>query len=317
MEINLIGKNFDINSGQGIYKYSGELLNLLKRKKYEVRINQNGVINHVQQPELIWGSLFKKNLVTTIHDIIPLVYGERKFLFRIFFYFSCLLSCIKSKRVIVVSESTKKDVIRWFPFVKHKIKVIYEGIDSHKFYSDKKSIHKKFIIGYIGGLGKRKNIEFILRLAKEFQNNKKVLFKIAGKGPELDRLLKLKEKMRLNNVNFVGFIPEEKLNKFYNSLDIFIFPSLYEGFGLPVLEAMACGIPTIVSNNSSLPEIVRDSGILINSKDTQRLSKIIINLIKNKKRLKEFSKKAIKISKEFNWNKTMDGTIKVYEEVLK
>lgn len=314
MKINLIGQSFDKNSGQGIYEYSGELLNELKKTEYSISINLNGDVNHVQQPELIWRALFKKNVITTIHDIIPIVYGERKFLFRVFFYLSILVTCLKSKKIIVDSASTKKDLIRYFPSIKNKIRVIYLGVDFKKFYPIGKKLNKKFIIGYIGGLGKRKNVEFLLHVAKKLEKEN-ILFKIAGKGPCLKKLLELKKKLNLKNVEFSGFIPDENLNEFYNGLDIFIFPSFYEGFGLPVLEAMACGVPVITSNKSSLPEIVGKAAILINPNNMLKIKQAIETVIHDKKLQKEMKRKSLAQASRFSWGKTATEYLKIMKNM--
>jgi glycosyltransferase involved in cell wall biosynthesis len=317
MNINLIGKSFDKDSGQGIYRYSGEILNHLNRyKDITVKINDKGDINHVQQPELIWKALFKKNVITTIHDLIPLICKERKLSFRIFFYFSVLLSCIKSKKIITVSKCTKKDLEKYFPFCKKKVEIIYEGVNKKEFFpTNKKKKNPYFIIGYTGGLGKRKNVEFILKLAKLLEKNKKIIFKIGGKGPEKDKLEKIVKKEGIKNVKFVGFIPPNQLNNFYNSLDLFIFPSLYEGFGLPVLEAMACGTVVISSNISSLPEIIGKGGgsicLNLNLKDFKEKINKFIKM--KKKDLKILKEKSYQKTKKFTWEKSTNKLIKVYK----
>jgi len=316
MKINLIGTSFDINSGQGVYKYSGEILNELKKQGFDVTVNSNGDINHVQQPELIWRALFKKNVITTIHDIIPIVYGERKFLFRIFFYFSILVTCLKSKKIICDSHYTKRDLERFFPFVKNKLDVVYLGYDSKKFYPLKKKNNKEFIVGYIGGLGKRKNVKIILKVAKELEKEN-ILFKIAGKGPELEKLLELTNKLNLKNVEFVGFIPENRINLFYNSLDLFLFPSFYEGFGLPVLEAMACGVPVMVSDRASLPEIVGDAGVIIDIENLRESVRKIKEIIKDKRLQKTLIKRGINRANNFNVDKMLEKTLKVYRMLCK
>lgn len=174
---------------------------------------------------------------------------------------------------------------------------------------------KKFVIGYLGGFGKRKNLGFILKLAKKFGKDRKVFFKIAGKGPKKERLENMVKNLGLNNVEFVGFVPDEELNNFYNSLDLFLFPSLYEGFGLPVLEAMACGIPVMVSNIGSLPEIVGDVGMIISINNLIKTKEDIEKIIKNKKIRQEMKNKGIKRTKEFSWDKTINEIIKVYKSI--
>ena len=314
MKINLIGTSFEKNSGQGIYKYSGELLKELKKTDNLISINKGGDITHVQQPELIWKALFKKKVITTIHDIIPIIYGERKLPFRIFFYICVLFTCLKSKKIIFDSYSTKKDTLGFFPFIKNKMSVVYLGIDSKKFYPLKKKENKKFIIGYMGGLGKRKNIERILKVANVFKKEN-IIFKIAGKGPELNKLIRLKKEMRLNNVEFVGFIPENKINLFYNSLDLFLFPSFYEGFGLPVLEAMACGVPVITSNKSSLPEVTGNAAILVNPNKIEEIKRAIEKVLNSKKLQKDMRNLGLIRAKNFSWEKTAEAYLKVIKNI--
>lgn len=342
MKIALIGQSFDENSGQGVYEYSGQLYKNLKRlnkdiEKIEIGIPKNPLktlfnnifislfktlktksdIYHFMMPEVSFPVLFKRPSIVTIHDVIPLIIAnERKRIFNFYFRFIMNIA-LKANQVIVDSESTKSDILKFYKINSEKIFVIPLGIDHDKFYplkNKKKNII--FTAGYMGGLGKRKNVEFILKLAKEFEKDKKITFKIAGRGPELERLIKIKEKLNLRNVEFVGFIPEEKLNKFYNSLDLFIFPSLYEGFGFPPLEAIACGVPVIVSNRSSLPEIIRNGGILINPENLENSINETKRVIKDKKLRKELIKRGVKRSRKFNWDKTTEKTAEIYEKCL-
>jgi len=313
MKINLIGKSFDINSGQGVYRYSGEILEELKKTDNLVKINKNGDINHVQQPELIWKALFKKNVITTIHDIMPLFISERKKVFNIFFKNSILVTLLKSKKIIAVSENTKKDILKYFKINPKKVIVVHEGV-SKEFYPMKNKENKEIKIGYIGGLGKRKNVEFILKLAEKIPN---VKFIIGGRGPDKERLERISIKLMLKNVEFSGFIPDSKMNEFYNSLDFFIFPSFYEGFGLPVVEAMACGVPCIVSDRGSLPEVIGNAGLIIDIDDLSDSCERIKKLIKNKEMIKILSNKSIKRAKYFDWEECAKKTIESYKDIVK
>jgi len=312
MKINLIGKSFDTNSGQGIYRYSGELFEGLTANELNVSKNLRGDINHVQQPELIWQAIFKKKVITTIHDVMPIFNSERNPLFRLFFYFSVFLSTIKSKKIIAVSECTKRDIFKYFPWAKKKTRVIYEAVNSSVFYPTKRKKNKKFIIGYLGGLGKRKNVEFILELAKNLPN---IEFKIGGAGREKERLEEIAKIHKLNNVLFLGFITKEKMNAFYNSLDLFFFPSYYEGFGLPVLEAMACRIPVLVSDRGSLPEIVPNKNSVIDIKNIESTLRRIKSIHKDKKIYNLMCKKNILKAREFSQDKFIKETIDSYNNI--
>ena len=119
-----------------------------------------------------------------------------------------------------------------------------------------------------------------------------------------------------NRIVFTGFIPDKYLSAIYSGALAFIYPSLYEGFGLPPLEAMQCGTPVITSNTSSLPEVVGDAGIMINPKDGDALCQAMIDIVKNNKLRNHLSKKGIERTKLFSWKKCADETIKAYRSAL-
>jgi len=121
--------------------------------------------------------------------------------------------------------------------------------------------------------------------------------------------------MKIKNANFYGFIPENKLNDFYNSLDIFVFPSLHEGFGNMALEAMSCGVSVIATNRSSLPEVVGDAGLLAEP-DVKSMKDTISKLLENKTLRKKLEKKGIQRAKEMSWKKCAQNTLEVYNNVL-
>jgi len=340
MKITLIGQSFDKNSGQGVYKFSGYLYENLKKLNKDTKkvvigdltsplktlfyniigsayksLNIKSNVYLFMMPEISLPCLFKRPSVVVIYDLIPLLIRERKEIFNKYFKFMMKIA-LKSNHLVTVSKSTKKDLINLLNVKKDRISLIYGGVDHKQFYPiNKRKKNKKFTLGYIGGLGKRKNIEIILKVAEEF-GQENVLFKIAGRGPELNKLIRLKNKLGLNNVEFVGFVPEEKLNNFYNSLDVFIFPSLYEGFGLPVLEAMACGVPIIASNRGAIPEIVGNAGILVNPQSTAQIIGGIKKLM-HKKNLEILRKKSIKRAKRFGWETTAREYLKLLRNLTK
>lgn len=341
MKIALIGQSFDKNSGQGVHEYSNYLYENFKKtnknekiEKIETGTSKNPFITlwknlfvsfyktlrtkadiyHFMMPEICLACIFKRPSVVTVHDIIPLLINERKRIFNIYFKFMIKIA-LRANHIIAVSESTKRDLIKRLRIPEEKISIIHEGVNHKKFYPKRIKNRKKFVMGYLGGFGKRKNLGFILKLAKEFEKDRKVFFKLAGKGPEKERLENMVKNLGLNNVEFVGFVPDEELNNFYNSLDLFLFPSLYEGFGLPVLEAMACGIPVMVSNIGSLPEIVGDVGMIISINNLIKTKEDIEKIIKNKKIRQEMKNKGIKRTKEFSWDKTINEIIKVYKSI--
>lgn len=336
MKVTLVSRSFSIDSGQGVYKMAGYLFNKLKEitkintEKIDMEYTKNNFIFdiiespfrvffdksdifHFLMPEQSIPTIFKKKTIVTFHDIIPLISSERKNVFRKYFY---IMSKIASKAtyIIAVSENTKKDLISILKIPEKKISVVQWGVDMKKFHpmNIKKDAETK-VLGYLGGLGKRKNVDIIIKVMSNI-DDKNIKLKIAGKGPELNRLKKLVNRLKLNNIEFVGFIPEERLPYFYNSLDLFVFPSKYEGFGIPVLEAMACGIPIITSNTSSLLEIVKDKFFTIDPNNYHNLLEKIIKILYNKKVQKRMIESELKRVKNFTWTKCIEETLKVYEK---
>ena len=112
-----------------------------------------------------------------------------------------------------------------------------------------------------------------------------------------------------------GYVPEQDLPMFYNAADVFVFPSLYEGFGLPVLEAMACGAPVVALNSSSIPEVIGDAGILIDPVDVDNaLVRVLEDLLNDPSRRQVLRERGLERAKQFSWQKAAVETLKVYEE---
>jgi len=324
MRVALISKSFDRNSGQGVYKMAGHIAGYIAKLELEVTKIEGSSLKcffktlfasadlyHYFLPELCWPLLFKKNSIVTLHDTIIYKRNERHWLSTI--YLKLMHNIAKrAKHIITVSEHSKKDLIDMLNIPESKVSVIYWGVDGKVFRPVKREKNKIFTVGYVGGLGKRKNVELLIEAAKLLGNSVKV--KIAGTGPQQENLGKLAE--GLPNVEFVGFVSEDDLPEFYNSLDVFTFPSHYEGFGVPVLEAMACGIPVIAGNNSSMKEILGDAGILVNTNNAQAISEAITDLKDNPSKSKKLGELARKKTMEFKWVKTAQLTKEVYSKCL-
>ncbi|CAM2756502.1 glycosyltransferase family 1 protein [Hathewaya histolytica] len=342
--INFLGKNpgnffyyVHMPSDISFPKYSN--MNILKSKNYyeknfwdEVR-NPNSIdsldisLYHVPQNGIGLPLSQKCPYIITLHDIIPckLPKTVNPKLLNIF---NRTMPTIleRSNAVITVSEFSKRDIVETFNYPKNKIFVtplasesIYKPLD--KLYS--KDIIKKnygidgpFIL-YVGGLGIRKNILRVIQsfelLRKGYKKNIKLV--IAGtKGPLYETYKKETERLSIENeVIFPGFISMEHMPYIYNAAEIFIYPSLYEGFGLPTIEAMSCGIPVISSNITSIPEVTGDAAILINPRDTYALSNEMYNLLTNKELMIKLKNLGIKRSKQFNWKNTAYKTMESYK----
>jgi glycosyltransferase involved in cell wall biosynthesis len=211
----------------------------------------------------------------------------------------------KAKLILTPSNQSKKDLIGLVKIPEEKIFVIPWGVDLKKFRPTKTKRNRK-IVGYIGGLGKRKNVEWILYLAKEFKDFE---FKIAGKGAELNKLIRIKKKLKLNNVKFIGFVPEENLIEFYNSITIFIFPSLEEGFGIPLVEAMACEVPYIIGTNTGIGKILP----IYKFSNFRELKNVLDKIKKSKIRPLKNQRRWL-IKNNLTWKGHVTQLIEIYEK---
>lgn len=263
-------------------------------------------------------SPFKK--VVTIHDLSPLImpechsrmdYLQHKFGLRI------ILKNVD--KVITDSENTKRDVLKYFRINESKIKVVYAAC--RKFEDNQRTnLYAKYGIThpyllYIGTLEPRKNIPNIIKAFAQAKTNAKLV--IAGKkGWQYYPIFKLVKELKIESkVLFPGFIANKYLCSLYGSAEAFLFPSLYEGFGLPVIEAMANKCPVITSNVSSLPEVAGNACILVNPNSVHEI-KEAIEKVQDKNIRNDMIKKGLEQAKKFSWEKAARETIEVYEDVI-
>ena len=239
---------------------------------------------------------YRGKMVVTIHDLTHLLFPE--FLPNKFAYFYAKfmiwIALKKADKVITVSQNTKNDILKMFKVNPDKIEVIYNGVGEEFIKKDKKDIQylytrfnipeNKKIIMYVGNLKPHKNLERLLEAYSEIKNREETCLVLVGKSFQNYRVLEEKEiKLKIKNqVIHTGIVTQDELVDLYNLADLFVFPSLYEGFGLPVLEALACGTPVICSNTSSMPEVGKDNVIYINPLDIKDITSKIENFDKYK-----------------------------------
>lgn len=267
--------------------------------------------------------------IVTIHDLIPYIMPETVGKGYLIKFLEELPKIIKlCDAIITVSEWSKKDIIKFFPNAENKIYVTplaadikYKPLNREKcsFFLDKTyNINAPFIL-YIGGFSQRKNVKsLILAFSNIYKalNKEYKLVIVGAYKDEINSLNVLKTNLDLSNkIVFTGYVPDNHLPIFYNACETFVYPSLYEGFGLPPLEAMSCGAPVITSNLSSIPEVTSDSSILINPFDIHEIETSILTLLNDENLKENLGNKGLIHSKDFSWNKTAEETLKVYEKV--
>ena len=186
----------------------------------------------------------------------------------------------------------------------------------------RQGLPERFIL-YLGTLQPRKNVETLVRAFARWQERvpsqaRDVVLVLAGaKGWFYERLFRLVEDLRVaGRVVFPGYVPNEDLPWWYNAATVFAYPSLFEGFGLPVLEAMACGTPVLAANTSSLPEIVGDAGILLPPKDVEAWATALCEVVVEAEKRHLLAKRGQERARLFSWERTARETLAVYQEVL-
>lgn len=273
---------------------------------------------------------YRGRLVVTIHDIIHVKFPEYLPSKKAYLYARYMLRTAARKARILITDSvnTKNDLIKYFEVPPGKIRVIPLGVDN-KFhmvedkallsaFRKKHTLPQDFIL-YAGNLKEHKNLSTLLRAFKLLKVEKKItenLVLTTGGNPVPQKLLRqvFKEGMEAWTI-FLPFIPDDEMPLLYNCAKVFAFPSLYEGFGLPPLEAMACGVPVVSSNAASLPEVLGDSAIMCGPKDFNAFAEGIHSLITDESfRIKVIAKGKNRAG-NYSWAVTAKKTIDVYREL--
>ncbi|MDM0932110.1 glycosyltransferase family 1 protein [Clostridium perfringens] len=259
----------------------------------------------------------KKNIkqIVTVHDLMPLYFPKGRV--QQYIYYKYLLKKImkNSEIVITCSNNTKNDIIREYNISPNRIKVIYDGFDRPKIPIDKKSskeyIKNKYgIENYIFMMGihyNYKNLHSVIEAYSEIRDKLTIPLVIAGgdKGKYAIELKKLVEEKGLEDkIKFLGYIPDEDKDLLYQAAYMFIYPSKYEGFGLPVLEAMANNTIVACSNTSSLPEVVGDAALKFNPDNIIEIKEIMLKIISlSSDEYQAWIKKGLNQIEKFSWEK--------------
>ncbi|MCD4694013.1 glycosyltransferase family 4 protein [bacterium] len=273
--------------------------------------------------------------ILTIHDLSFLRYPEFFSLRKNIWHFMLNIKKMVKKVdvIIAISENTKKDIVELLGVDGDRVKVVESGINKEEFgvvnpqdYKYKE-IRKKYDLPsnfflYLGNLEPRKNIVRIIKAYDIFiKNYPKLNYEliIAGGGGWKNKdIYKVYNKSKnKNKIKFLGYISRDEKKYFYNMAALFLFPSLYEGFGLPPLEAMACGVPVLTSSISSLPEVTRNCAILVNPSDFRSIARGMEEGVLNKKLRENLILKGFENVKFFDKSKTVDGYFEVINSLIK
>jgi glycosyltransferase involved in cell wall biosynthesis len=267
--------------------------------------------------------------VITVHDLIWFKFPEYFPKDTLFAAKKRLLhACSVADCIITVSENTKTDVLEVSHCKEEKVAVIHEGIDIKHFnrapkedslatvIRSKYSLPQQFIL-WVGSYRKHKNVENLCKAFALAKEKHKLAHKLVLCGPRLLQEEAVNDILKNfgNNIMVIGPVEYEELPVIYKLADAFLFPSLYEGFGLPVLEAMASGIPVITSNTSSLPEVAGDAALLVNPLCVDEIAEALTRVIEDNELRLTLIAKGIERAGKFSWEDTAYKTLKLFSEV--
>lgn len=265
-------------------------------------------------------------VVVTFHDMTFFLYPEYHTLIKRFFFPMMIRqSAARAAALLAVSESTRKDAIRLLGISPEKISTTLLGFepqylhieDAARLEQTRQKYHlpARFML-HVGTLEPRKNHSNLLKAFDiiAHSNSDIALVLVGGAGWNARQIARQIKTLRHGDrILRLGYADRDDLPALYRLAEVFVYPSIYEGYGLPVLEAMACGTPTITSTVSSMPEIIGDAGLLVSPDDPAELSAAMARLLGNKTLASELTQKAQIRAREFTWGKTAEQTIKIYE----
>ncbi len=269
--------------------------------------------------------------IVTIHDCIHLVFPQylQNRLAHGYARAAFYAATHRASRILTVSEASKRDILRFFRIPEDKVTVIYNAIadtfydpppeDAVERVRERYQLHNRFVM-YAGNIKPHKNLERLIdafvRLREDGGHDD---LKLLISGGEVSKYATLRRAVHRYNlhqhVRFLGFQPEETLAALYRLADVFVFPSLYEGFGLPPLEAMASGTPVVVSNVSSLPEVVGDAGVLVNPYDAESIADGIRRVLDDASFRTDLIARGVQRARTFSWGESAKRVRAIYAEI--
>ena len=275
-----------------------------------------------------------KSVVVTCHDLVQFIYPEimknqaRFPAFSLAVWQYCVKGITLADSTIAVSSNTAKDLAHWLNITPDKIVVVPNGVDTVFNVLDKKAIADwkqqytrspdEICLLHVGSNQQRKNIETVLKVVKAIaeQGIPVRLWKVGGDFyPEQQQYIKANNLSEY--ITSVSNPERQAVINFYCAADVLVAPSLYEGFGLTVLEAMACGTPTITSNVSAIPEVAGDAAVLVEPTDVAAITEAVLRINRDRNFRQDLIDRGLARVKEFSWQKTAQKTAQLYEQVVK
>ncbi|WP_417447434.1 glycosyltransferase family 4 protein [Kangiella sp.] len=265
-------------------------------------LNNSWYISPSYNCPLFW---HRKSIIT-IHDLMHINFPEYAGLKnKIYYEYLVKPVCEKSPLIFTVSEYTKNEIVQWCGVDPEKIVVVYNGVDDKYHVNVKPYKHVRPYLFYVGDKKMHKNIYRLLSAYKksDAMNSHDLILS----GSENDEIIKWVNELDIaQKVKFSGFIPENDLPGYYKGATALVFPSLYEGFGLPIIEAMAVGTPVLTSNVTSMPEIAGNAAWLVDPKDISDISNGINVLVTENSVRSKLIEKGLERATMFNWERSRE-----------
>lgn len=221
--------------------------------------------------------------------------------------------------IITSSDRSKNDILETFKIPARKLRVVPLGINTDFFYPlpdvDRMKNH---LIVTISTDSPLKGLEYLLQAVASIHKKRNIELTVIGEPKENGKTVQLVKQLGVNEcVKFTGRIRNEDFARYYAQATVAVIPSLYEGFGMPAGEAMACGVPVISTSGGALPEVVGDAGMMVSPADKEALEKAILFFLDNPEQCRRFGKAGLeRVKKSFTWNDTAKSTVDVYREIL-
>lgn len=270
-----------------------------------------------------YGSRFSQNQIITVHDLIS-IHNPKQHPLQTFYFKYILPGILKNaKAIVTVSEHTKKDLIKYYSISQEKIWVIYNGIDHSLFKPINQLKSKQPYLLMPGVTYPHKNAEVLFKAFAQIQASQNETYKylkliLTGQpNPYYEGLKKLAHSLEIHpQVEFLEYVSKGKLVELYQNAQATILPSLYEGFGLTPVEAMACGCPVICSNTGSLPEVAGEGALYFSPNSTSELARCIESILDNPILRSNLLQKGYQISAKYHWEYSAHTLMKLIENLM-
>jgi glycosyltransferase involved in cell wall biosynthesis len=286
----------------------------------------------VHEPHYVLPPLTRCRSVVTIHDCIHLMFPQYlpSKLGYVYAKGSMWTATRKANRILTVSEASKRDILRFFDVPPEKVVVIHNAIDERfltpadpermDLVRQRYQLDHPFVL-YVGNIKPHKNIQRLIDAFARARSRCPDNLKLIIIGDEISKYPALRQSVHKHkldkHVRFLGFQPMETLAAFYRYARVFAFPSLYEGFGLPALEAMACGAPVVTSNVSSLPEVAGGAALLVDPYDPDSIAHGIVQAVNDDALRAEMIARGKERARSFSWTQSVRRIHQIYMEVAK